>query len=54
MVREIIRFPTSVHELEAQVAHFAGVANFPKVMGVIDCTHEEKPGSLFGRGNLCE
>ncbi|XP_052243768.1 putative nuclease HARBI1 [Dreissena polymorpha] len=39
MVREHIRFPTSVHDRDAQVAQFAGVANFPKVMGVIDCTH---------------
>ncbi|KAH3847334.1 hypothetical protein DPMN_089654 [Dreissena polymorpha] len=38
MVREHVRFPTSVHDLDSQVAQFAGIANFLKVVGVIDGT----------------
>lgn len=39
IIRQFVTFPRNVPELDRQVQEFAGIAEFPKVIGVIDGTH---------------
>ena len=39
VIVQFIRFPMDAAALNDQVREFAGIANFPKVVGAIDCTH---------------
>ncbi|CAG5034366.1 unnamed protein product [Parnassius apollo] len=39
MSREFIKMPTSLNEQQETIRKFRSIANFPTVIGAIDCTH---------------
>ena len=39
LIQQYIRFPTTLAERATTISHFHAIANFPKVLGAIDCTH---------------